>query len=755
MLLKISKLLFLALFLFSSKVLAECDFKTGKYTENKLGPKNINEIKITIPKSGSYAKNIIESSIYGDTYGIIPKHLKKKFRAQIKVSYPFGDCNFRGKIWQNGDWTDHLSWNNGKPIRSLNVKLENGNIANAIKFKLFLPKTREYRNEILGSIIANNFGFISPETFEVSVSVNNVNSIMIFQEDSQKELLERNNRREGPIFEGDESLLWGYENRENLYLEKISLARMINANWFLKGSNSRFISLQSFSRLQNSYLDYVNSNLLYANKHFIKPNKNNLKIFQDFSFLMFIMGGDHALRPHNRKFYFNSFINDFEPIYYDGNIMFSSVKDKPLNAYNFHFKENYTFDLLGNFKDLSFKKKIILEYKKRLVNMDKLSNKKLIYNYNNERSNKNYKNDDAFVLSKLETMEKNAIIIQNLIDEKKLKFQEDFIIDNSREKYLDLVKELKINQDTIKTINFTNNEVNTKFYSGEKKKYNIRDFSKIIKRNAIKDKRLLLLISKDNNPWINIENPINHSLKNIKGKFESSRGISIKVNQKEKNIFIQQSKPDDWILIKDANLKNWNLYFNGIKANLNNKLSNQRFNKYGLTGCMNIYNSKIRNSSIQIKDSQCEDSLNIINSKGKFKDIKIFDAYQDALDMDFSEISIDNIEVKNAGNDCLDLSGGKYFISESKLKNCKDKAFSVGEKTNLIADNLFVQSSEIGISVKDLSSINLSKGIIKNTKICLEAFQKKQEFGGGNVQIFNLECKSDILNDKNSIIKIY
>ena len=30
---------------------------------------------------------------------------------------------------------------------------------------------------------------------------------MIFQEDSQKELLERNSKREGPIFEGDETIL--------------------------------------------------------------------------------------------------------------------------------------------------------------------------------------------------------------------------------------------------------------------------------------------------------------------------------------------------------------------------------------------------------------------------------------------------------------------------------------------------------------------------------------------------------------------
>ena len=51
-------------------------------------------------------------------------------------------------------------------------------------------------NEILASAILNELGIITPETAMVFVDVNNVKSEMIFQEDSQKELLERNNRRE-------------------------------------------------------------------------------------------------------------------------------------------------------------------------------------------------------------------------------------------------------------------------------------------------------------------------------------------------------------------------------------------------------------------------------------------------------------------------------------------------------------------------------------------------------------------------------
>ena len=47
-------------------------------------------------------------------------------------------------------------------------------------------------------------------------------------------MLERNNRREGPMFKGDENLLWSQEPWDNFELEDISLIRLINSNWFLR-----------------------------------------------------------------------------------------------------------------------------------------------------------------------------------------------------------------------------------------------------------------------------------------------------------------------------------------------------------------------------------------------------------------------------------------------------------------------------------------------------------------------------------------
>ena len=35
---------------------------------------------------------------------------------------------------------------------------------------------------------------------------------------------------------------------------------------------------------------------------------------------MLAMNGEHGLATHNRRFYFNSFTQQFEPIYYDGDL---------------------------------------------------------------------------------------------------------------------------------------------------------------------------------------------------------------------------------------------------------------------------------------------------------------------------------------------------------------------------------------------------------------------------------------------------
>ena len=89
------------------------------------------------------------------------------------------------------------------------------------------------------------------------------------------------------------------------------------------------------------------------------------------------------------------------------------------------------------------------------------------------------------------------------------------------------------------------------------------------------------------------------------------------------------------------------------------------------------------------------------------------------------------------------------------MKNCSDKGLSVGEKSNVMVDKLGVESSNIAVSVKDYSKINLKDLITKDTNICIESKQKKQEFGGAFASIIKNECSSKLINDENSSIKIF
>ena len=65
-----------------------------------------------------------------------------------------------------------------------------------------------------------------------------------------------------------------------------------------------------------------------------------------------------------------------------------------------------------------------------------------------------------------------------------------------------------------------------------------------------------------------------------------------------------------------------------------------------------------------------------------------------------------------------------------------------------------IPNSLFGIAVKDLSSLRVNQLNQDGVDICIAAFQKKQEFGGGLALVSNIECKGEIKSDAQSLVKI-
>ena len=725
------KFAFFIVLLFSTSIHSKCNFVLGDYIDELNNPSNINLIEIQVPNSSKYAKNVFK--IISSRSPNIPEKLRKNFKAKVIVHYSFGICNYQATVRQNGDVRDHVQLLEGNPVRSLDVKLKDGNIINAVGFKLLIPETREGLNEVLASLIFRNLGFIAPETFEVNTSVNGVNSVMLFQEKSLKELLERNLRREGPIYEGDETLIWGYKEHEILALEPLALSRLLNDKWFEKGNNSQTIVLNSMPKLQYAYLDYAYELVDKKNLYALFPNSDKDEIFINYHSLMLAMDASHGLRPHNRKYYFNAINSSFEPIYYDGGAHlnramnfnevgylitapFSSiVTNKPSTEFiNLSLNLNKNGVLLDDFLNRAIEKNDALIFFEKGLEQFK-NNMQKYMTYDQEHQSKDYVKETS--------IEHYDVWYQNLQNNKGL--------------YQKIATNISKNEDKF-IINWKDGEIH---YASS------QEISKLLSDNEFRDKRAVYLP-------LNYYEDLNDDYEYLKignNLVKMSSGIKMELNEEKKILKFAQTDPSDWVLISNGDLSLWKVEFNGVNFNSQSvDLFAQRFNDHGLTGCLSIYESIVNDSTFSINGGGCEDSINFISSFGENIILDIKNAMADAVDADFSNLSFKNVNIINAGNDCFDVSGGEYQIYNANLDNCMDKALSVGEKSTLRADYLSVKNTNIAISAKDLSKVLISTLDAKNINLCAEVKRKKQEFGGARLEINNQKCLSTIDVDNES-----
>ena len=178
------------------------------------------------------------------------------------------------------------------------------------------------------------------------------------------------------------------------------------------------------------------------------------------------------------------------------------------------------------------------------------------------------------------------------------------------------------------------------------------------------------------------------------------------------------------VVFNGGQMKNWSLIFNNrLEQNKENKIDEN-----GFTGCVSLIDVEVINSSFELSNSDCEDSLNFIRSYGSIKSLLINNSLYDAMDADFSSLKFENINIKNARNDCLDFSYGNYNLNIVKVDQCGDKGISVGESSEVKIHNLFVKKSKVGVASKDYSKVNIKKGNADIVDYCLAVYKKTRIF---------------------------
>jgi len=742
---KTSIKIFLIVILFSNQSHSSddyCNFKKNNYLKELNNKKNIIQINIKTNNLRKWTRNNLK--ILKNNGEIINQKLKKNYRSIVEVKYNFGTCRYPSKIRQTGDFKDHIKFSKGKIYQSLKIKLLDGNILGNVRFKLLIPKTRG-SDEVIVSKLLKGLDILSPEIFYIQVNNNGYQSLMLFHQEANKEFIEQNFKIESAIFEGDESLIWNFKDIANSnynYLEDFSLARMINSKWTKKNINTKLISSKAYSKIQKIYLNKINKdNKFYFDLNLLSNNKKDfLEKWILFELLMLSSNCSHGLSGINRKFYWDSLHEAFLPIFYDGNCKIDYrynsrlIKSDFLNSAD---KQNY--------------KKIFIN-----KNINKLKNKitNLDINSITENSTKYDKLNKTTISNKITMLLKNLNELEKyltvLTDDNKTELLDyNFKISKLEKVFNKKLLNyffLELNHEDILSSNKSN------FYLCQKNNCDYQDFEieKIFSTNLNNEKTKYIFKDFKNKKKKLINEIIIINENEI--KIKRTKGIKIKVGKERFSII--QSNEEDRIIFFDSNLKNLNIFYSGIT---DKKEKKERFDDNGITGCLSFINVNfLSNINIDYDKSNCEDSINIRNSKGKINKIEIKNSEADAIDIDFSEIIIQDIIIINANNDCIDLSFGKYRIQNINANYCEDKAISLGERSTLEIENAKIFNSNMGLASKDSSILKIKKFKLQNVDICASAYNKKQEFDGGIIFLNKNYCETaKLYNDKLSKMIFY
>ncbi|MDA7546262.1 hypothetical protein N8870_05440 [Alphaproteobacteria bacterium] len=682
----------------------------------------VKKIKLSL-NARKYFKNIRKKLTSSNLS--VSNNIERKWTEyrKAKIQLNGSDCEHKASYRLTGDLLDHVNYDVFGELKafphSVKVKLKNTSIDNIKKFKLFVPKSREGKFEILNVLLHKKIGFLAPRTALIDLQIGGETYKAIFQEDISKELLEHNNFHEAIIIKGDE----GYHPFAN---PRISSQKLISSPYFKKiSTNILKIISPSFFLTANTNISTNHDTPLLID--FLPLNSKEENIH--FHLLNFALKNQQGLTTDDHRFFYDHISQKFLPIYYDGH-----HNERGYENVNFNFTKQNQDYVINKIENLDIKE-LIDEAKKLGVIVSTKEMKSIIVNALNYLKKLT---PAAKIISDKEPI--NSINWKKYIDEGSLVLLSQYNLKNIKISWLPEINKLTTcnisKNDSVCETDIISNELFTKNYPFQP-------------QSAEKGIFLHRPIKLNNQSVSYTPKLKKHLFKKTGTIIEYTENINVKINKDKKLIYFKKKNMDEFTSIKEyervveektsqikisgGEIKNWNFV---ISKNLELGYKQDgisRASKLGLTGCITFSDIKVQDISLVIEDTNCEDGLHFVRVTGNIRNVSIINSYSDAIDADFSILAFENINIENAGNDCIDLSQGKYLIKNMTNTKCGDKGVSAGEKSFVTLNNVKVNTAAIAIASKDSSIINIKKANINNSKVCLASYRKKQEFRKGQI----------------------
>ena len=733
-----------------------------------------------------------------------PRHLLPRINIAIK----YNDKTYNGDARLKGDRIIHFEKKN---TTSYKIELDKENyIFGLKKFSIQKPSIRNYVHEWIFHELANEFGIIKLTYKFVQLYVNGEkHGLFVVEEGFGKELIERNERRNGPIFGLNEDLNYS------------------NINPVFEIYNKKF-----WNRPENEPTALIASQKLrdFFDKKIKLDEVFDLDKWASYFAIIDLTGTWHGALLKSVKFYYNPINGLFEPIPFDGHRFKPNYK-----KFNLKYDNRLVIDFLNNpteedekiglgwlkgffFNNDELNQEFYDLYVKKLT---KISSEEFVRNF----LDKNFKTikkinshiyrdsfwfhdrgsemglyyfslDDFYYQAKnitnklnregglqiLKNPKKAELIIEDYFKNYSTSIVEKLIcLDGNEKVEIKIDKKLKnFSKTSILLTDFKNADLSCKFASI----YNKYSQKKILQKIDYINSGYTFKAFKDNNSsnYKKFFNEKNNELFLIEENTTIDQNlfipegyrVIIKENQKINLInkaFIISKSP--WkigglgqktfigglknnlgggLLIKDT--ENLSLIQNTNFSNLEG-FNLTLFKEFNILGSINFYEADVKVYNTNFENIYSEDAINIFRSnfeiyKNIYKNIE-----SDAIDIDFSKGEIKSSKFENIKNDAIDFSGSEAIVENSDFKNINDKVISVGEKSLIDISDISAIDSHAGIVSKDGSFVTSNNIRFDGVLVPFSAYQKKKEYSYGSLVVKNYDLKkfhTKWLKDKGSKI---
>ena len=663
------------------------------------------------------------------------------------------------------------------------------------EFSFQKPITKNYTYEYLFHKLLGHVGLVKVKYFFINLHINDQDlGVYAVEESFSKEIIERQNRRNGPIFSTKEELGEYFPN----------IAFELYSENFWKDQYPKLIS-DLFSILNN-----IKTGNFHVNDYF------DIDKWAKYFAIMDLTGGYHGSLLKSVKLYYNPTTALFEPIGYDfhkgagifdGFIIMDFLQEETKDtkiACSFICGHKEWFLRFLKYKNGELNNKFVkkyIEYLKKYSDEDFVNNflkehdKNLsiynlaIYKDYSKSDRVRWKGagffvyDENYLLNRAKLI-KSRINKVNLIDivmskKDNILYFEDYqstmfpieaqtmeCLNPKDKKEFFFAGTMKISLNTTcKKIKLRDQNNNSRIIdlknnftaNADKKIYNKKEFISLNEsENITKISDLEYIINSN----LKIEK---NTLIRKNEKFTLTKEKTIIINNNatlfvEGEIIFKNDEKNYTKIYSEDGTGSLIFYNNNfeIKNVVFQNLSKPNLINYILYGGVNFINSNLVLKNIIIKDSKNEDGINIINSKSKLTNIYFNNIMADALDIDFGEVNFKNISCKKINNDCLDVSGANVTGNNLIATNVLDKAVSAGENSHITIKDINLINNYIALAVKDGSTAYFDNIIFKKNTYDIALFNKKKEYTKPKLTINNLNTfnKKKIIQSKGTTLSI-